>query len=598
MAYRNRNLSKIIVVMRRFFRRIAPLLAVFLIFSCSDKGTGPGDSGDSTPTGTVKVVIQTSGDNVDSDGYTITVGDNEQSVDTDDVAQFVNIEEGSHEADLSGLADNCSVDGDNPRSVKVTADETTTTNFKVSCSAETQTGAIKVTTETSGDSPDSDGYTLAIADQEQSIGTNETMVIGELPSGNHDLELTDMAENCSVSAENPRSVDIAAGDTTETTFSVSCPTPTGSVKVTTESSGQDLDSDGYTISITGQQQDIEINTTVTLDGIEEGTRDAELTDVASNCTVVEGDNPRQLTVTGGETTNTTFEVSCESVSGPGPSGQERIVFHSDRTEDRQIFIMNPDGTGVTNLTPNTSLNINPVISPDGSTILFSSGRNGGFQLFTMDIDGSNVKQITDFDDPATLREPSYSPDGSRIAFNAYADGSAARDIYVIDSDGTNLKRLTDNGTTIDLNQVWSPNGDRIAFTSGRDGDAEIYTMKPDGSDVKQLTHNDYADATPAWSPDGTKIAYASSPGEYADIYTMNADGTGKTQVTDAPETDEFPSWSPDGSEIVFETLREEGYVSELYKKNADGSGSATKLTADTDLSPYGSDSDPFWSEVK
>lgn len=135
--------------MNYLYKGLILFLGAAIFISCSGDGTGP-DGGNNTPTGTVKVVIQTSGDNVDSDGYTVTLGNNGQSVDNDDIAEFVKIEEGSYEAKLSGVADNCSVDGDNPRSVEVTADETTTTNFKVSCSAEPQTGSVEVTTETSG----------------------------------------------------------------------------------------------------------------------------------------------------------------------------------------------------------------------------------------------------------------------------------------------------------------------------------------------------------------------------------------------------------------------------------------------------------------
>ena len=446
------------------------------------------------------------------------------------------------------------------------------------------TGSVEITTSTTGDDEDEDGYTVTLGENEENIDINESVTIEDLDEGSYDAELTGVAENCSIDGDNPKSVDVSVGETATVSYNINCEAKTGSVEVTSSTAGQNPDMDGYTIAIGNQEKDIAINETITISGINEGDYDAELKDIASNCSV-EGDNPRQLTISYGESMG---------------SGEGKIVFYSDRTEDRQIFIMNPDGSNITNLTENTSLNINPVISYNGSKILFSSGREDQeFKLFTMNPDGSDVTKVADLQQVVTLREPTYSPDGSRIAFNGYeADGNGARDIYVMDADGTNLERLTDNGQTLDLNQVWSPSGDRIAFTSGRDGDAEIYTMKPDGSDVQQLTNNSYADATPAWSPDGSKIAYASRPNDYADIYTMDADGNNKTRITDHPETDEFPNWSPDGSEIVFETLRD-GYVSEIYKINADGSGGATLLTTfdESSISPYGSDSDPYWGTI-
>jgi len=498
--------------MRRFIKIIFPFLLFCLVFSCTDSTTGP-DSGDDT-------------DNGDSDPTT---------------------------------------------------------------------GSVEITTSTTGDDQDADGYTITLGDNEDEIDNNGSVTFDELEEGTYDAELTGVAENCSVDGDNPKSVDVVVGETASVSYKMSCEAKTGSVKITTSTAGQNPDMNGYTIVIGNQEKDIDINETITISGINEGDYDTELKDIASNCSV-EGNNPRQLTISYEDTSSTTFDIGCQSMG----SGEGKIVFYSDRTEDRQIFIMNPDGSNVTNLTESTSLNINPVISYNGSKILFSSGREDQeFKLFTMSPDGSDVTKVVDLQQVVTLREPTYSPDGSRIAFNGYeADGSGARDIYVMDVDGTNLERLTDNGQTLDLNQVWSPSGDRIAFTSGRDGDAEIYTMKPDGSDVQQLTNNTYADATPAWSPDGSKIAYASSPNDYADIYTMDADGSNKTRITDDPETDEFPSWSPDGSEIVFETLRD-GYVSEIYKINADGSGGATLLTTfdESSISPYGSDSDPYWGTI-
>jgi Tol biopolymer transport system component len=463
--------------------------------------------------------------------------------------------------------------------------------------SDSSTGTVEVTTATSGNDQDN-SYTIVVGNNQENISANETITINDVDEGSYDAELTDVAENCSVDGSNPKSVDVTAGETTTVSYDISCEAKTGSIEVTTSTSGQNPDMNGYTIAVANQEKDIGIDETIIISGIEEGDYDAELKDVASNCSV-EGDNPRQVTISYADTSSTTYEVGCQS-AGSGDSGGGKIVFYSDRTEDRQIFIMNGDGSNVTNLTPNTQLNINPVISPDGTKILFSSGRDGqGFKLFTMNPDGSDVTEIADFQQVNTLREPSYSPDGSKIIFNGYDDdgGSSLRDIFVMDADGTNLNQLTNNSSAVDLNQVWSPNGDRIAFTSGRDGDAEIYTMKPDGSDVQQLTNNSYPDATPAWSPDGSKIAYASSPNEYADIYVMDADGSNKTKITDNPETDEFPSWSPDGSEIVFESQRDEGTISEIYKIAADGSGSAIRLTTSNNNPPYGSDSDPYWGTI-
>ncbi len=178
-----------------------------------------------------------------------------------------------------------------------------------------------------------------------------------------------------------------------------------------------------------------------------------------------------------------------------------------------------------------------------------------------------------------LEPPSWSPDGTKIAFGR--DHNDNTDVYVIGADGTGLVRLTSDPAT-DSHPSWSPDGSRIAFASDRDGDREIYVMNVDGSDVTRLTDNEADDGQPAWSPDGTKIAFVSDSEEpeNPDIYVMNADGSGRTRLTTAPSGDWFPAWMPDGSRIVFhrsdaadEGEEETADAPEgVYVMNADGSG--------------------------
>lgn len=122
-----------------------------------------------------------------------------------------------------------------------------------------------------------------------------------------------------------------------------------------------------------------------------------------------------------------------------------------------------------------------------------------------------------------------------------------------------------------LNHDVAPESARIAFTSHRDGDGEIYVMNADGSDIQQLTHNDYEDYGPAWSPDGNRIGFISDRDsdrdnnlEFRNIYVMNADGTNIQQLTDGSDNQQL-AWSPDGNRIAFTS------VADIYVMNADGS---------------------------
>ena len=174
--------------------------------------------------------------------------------------------------------------------------------------------------------------------------------------------------------------------------------------------------------------------------------------------------------------------------------------------------------------------------------------------------------------------------GDRIAFSSDRDGDD--EIYTMNPDGTGLTRVT-NVVGSDLQPAWSPDGSRIAFTSLRDGNTEIYVMNSDGSGETRLTINAFEDGSPAWSPDGTRIAFVrgtgSDLGTY-EVYVMNADGSSVTQLTNNLVMDVDPDWSPDGDKIAFTSGRDGD--DEVYVMNADGTG-VNRLTtsADTDYAP-------------
>ena len=186
--------------------------------------------------------------------------------------------------------------------------------------------------------------------------------------------------------------------------------------------------------------------------------------------------------------------------------------------------------------------------------------------------------------PVSALEPAQTERGGKIAFTSYRDGNW--EIYVMNADGSEQTRLTYNDAN-DYFPAWSPDGRRIAFHSYRDGNWEIYVMNADGSEQTRLTYNDANDYFPAWSPDGRRIAFHSDRDSNIEIYTMNADGSGLTRLTDNDANDYSPAWSPDGRRIAFHSYRDGNY--EIYVMNADGSG-LTRLT-DNDANDYS----PAWS---
>ncbi len=196
-------------------------------------------------------------------------------------------------------------------------------------------------------------------------------------------------------------------------------------------------------------------------------------------------------------------------------------------------------------------------------IAFTCWRDGNFDICVIDGDGGNEVRLTD--DPAKDREPSWSPDGTRIAFN--------RDhhIYVMDSDGRNLIELTGG-----RNPAWSPHGTKIAFTRYQALKEQVWIMDADGGNQVPLTHWGM-NYDPAWSADGVRIAFVTRrrhPGY--EIYAMDSDGSNQVRLTHDSEEKRNPSWSPDGQWIAFDSYRNKVY--HIYVVKTDGSGRTSKLT--------------------
>jgi tol-pal system beta propeller repeat protein TolB len=201
---------------------------------------------------------------------------------------------------------------------------------------------------------------------------------------------------------------------------------------------------------------------------------------------------------------------------------------------------------------------------------------GDAEIYKMRPDGSGPKQVT-FNSTDDVR-PAWSPDGTRISF------TRVEKIFVKDTRSGQVVRLTDNTGISSFDSAWSPDSARLAFDSNRDGDNEIYTMNSsDGSKLTKLTDNQNHDVEPAWSPDGTKIVFSR---DY-DIWVMNADGTNQKNLTDSPELDEYePDWSPDGAKIAFTN----GSSSDIWVINADGSRRVNLTNT-----PSVGDDHPAWS---
>ena len=286
----------------------------------------------------------------------------------------------------------------------------------------------------------------------------------------------------------------------------------------------------------------------------------------------------------------------------------QIAFVSQRNGNPEIYVMDADGGNQRRLTNNPAKEWDPSWSPDGERIAFVSDRDGHphfipgwftYEIYVMDADGGNQRRLTN--NPADDRGPSWSPDGKRIVFMSMRDGhiidfAPTYEIYVMDVDGGNLQNLTNNPSD-DRYPSWSPDGKRVVFVSERPGHfrgkagitTEIYVMDADGGNQQRLTENRQTDWFPSWSPDGERIVYASDRrGDFEnfEIYVMAADGGNQQKLTNNRNYDWKPSWSPDGKRVAFMSERDGN--AEIYVMGADG-GNQQRLTNNRD-----GDSSPAW----
>jgi|GEM_PF-1872276 len=222
---------------------------------------------------------------------------------------------------------------------------------------------------------------------------------------------------------------------------------------------------------------------------------------------------------------------ADKVSEPSfAPGGERIVFNA-WTDG--LYVMNLDGTGRHRIVGDTEATF-PDWSPDGSKILFHSarGRSGRYDIYVVDADGGNERKVIDGE------QPTWSPDSHRLAYKGCIGSDCG--IMVVNLDGSGRRRLTEHAN--DGNPAWSPEGDQIAFVSERDGNHEIYVMNGDGSSQRRLTDNPHTDALPAWLADGHHIVFRSDrDGQWA-IYVMRADGSNVRRLTDAAVDPERWIW--------------------------------------------------------
>jgi Tol biopolymer transport system component len=267
-----------------------------------------------------------------------------------------------------------------------------------------------------------------------------------------------------------------------------------------------------------------------------------------------------------------------------------IAFESFRNSNADIYLMRPDGSQVSRLTIAPERDDHPTFSPDGTRVAFTR-RNATTNLTELRIvsaDGSEML-VGGTSGVGFISDPAWSPDGARLAFVGGAT------IYTIRTDGTDRRQIN-YCSCYASSPAWSPDGSRIAYDrdNNRDGEHEIYVADADGTNETRLTTRPGFDGQPAFSSDGARIAYVSrrdgTSNNFDEVFTMNVDGSNPMRLTNNAAADYNPAWSPDASRLAFVSTRDDGF--DIFTMNHDGT-SQTRVTASPE-----EDSAPAWRSTE
>ena len=249
------------------------------------------------------------------------------------------------------------------------------------------------------------------------------------------------------------------------------------------------------------------------------------------------------------------------------------------TREDGVYVIRPDGSGARLLWRGAHPK-DVSWAPDGSKLAVSSA---GRSIWVVNADGGNPVRIA----RVGASSLSWSPDGRRIAFTRwYRAGDY--DVWVMDADGSDMRRLKRTPDLWERNVDWSPVGARIAFDGGG-WFPQIHVMRTDGTQLRKLTTAESWEEwseQPEWSPDGRRIAFTKDGNK---VYVMNASGKGLRQLTRSGSVEHSPTWSPDGRKIAFVRGRVGAPIG-IYVMNADGK-SVTRLTRNL------GDGSPAWQPL-
>jgi Tol biopolymer transport system component len=424
-------------------------------------------------------------------------------------------------------------------------------------------GELALTISTAGRRPDPDGYRLVIDSAAvRRVSANDEVRIPNLALGRHTVLLDDLASNCHIPQDNPRTVYISNGVSTLVTIAVHCPAP-GGITISTSSQGSDPDADGYLVAaVPGLPTLATLNVTddrwapmapegeLSLPAVRPDNYAILLRGLATNCSVTAG-KTKYLVVEEEQNVRVDFQVLCQPRQ-PVPSGEWLAVASHDRRGqwDDDVHLIRTDGTGRRPLTDHPGWESSPEFAPDGQRVAFYRRFHRVSQVVILELATGRETPLPRRAEGSKL---AWSPDGTRIAFER--DGA----IYIAPAAGTGEDYVAPG-----QGPYWSPDGSRIAFTRWDSPEGPTaYLIAVDRSGQTLLGDG----AAGPWSPDGSRLLvtrfapggdpypcyyyYSCYAGAHPDLFIIDVETGGVQQLTNTPDAEWAPVWAPDGQRVFF-----------------------------------------------
>jgi hypothetical protein len=348
--------------------------------------------------------------------------------------------------------------------------------------------------------------------------------------------------------------------------------PTGGrLEITSETIGDEIDPDGYSIILDGgASTPLAVSGSLDFEDLAPGLHAIEVQGIAPNCRLTNHPSSQDISIEGDHVLIVELVILCLR---PNPG---RILYS---TVSGSIYTISALGGDRDQVTKPALIRAGAVaVSPADGRIAFDTRWGGAVSasdIWVVNADGSNPVNLTNTFEPSESK-PSWSPDGNRIAYKrqeVFGGPGAFYDIFVQNPDGSGLTNLTNTPDWSEGEPAWSPDGTRIVFRNSATGGGELYTMRPDGTDLTQLTTAGNLDTNAKWSPDGSQLVFTRFTSTDFELFVINADGTGLTQLTRDPGRSSEPNWFPDGRWIVFSSRQPSATngMFDLFLMRRDGS---------------------------